>query len=74
MPKDVPSHYSRKDLLSIYQYRNFDNYKLNYWTVTINDETYLILFGWKSASEQLLTYIESQEPSLASLSQYKKHD
>ena len=72
MPKDVPSHYSRKDLLSIYQYRNFDNYKLNYWTVTINDETYLILFGWKSASEQLLTYIESQEPSLASLSQYKK--
>lgn len=72
VPRDVPDHYSRKELLSIYQNRNVGNYKLNYWTVTINDETYLILFGWKSASEQLFTYIESHEPSLSSLSQYKK--
>lgn len=65
VPKDVPSHYSRKDLLSIYQYRNFDNYKLNYWTVTINDETYLILFGWKSASGGFsLTSNHRSHPSL----------
>ncbi len=68
-----PEPLQQKDLLSIYQYRNFDNYKLNYWTVTINDETYLILFGWKSASERLLTYIESQEPSSLPFLNIKEH-
>ncbi|MCY8519980.1 sensor histidine kinase [Bacillus atrophaeus] len=71
VPKDVPSSYSKKELLSIYENRKFGNYKLNYWTVTIEDDTYLILFGWKSESEQLLTYIENQEKPIDSLKDYK---
>lgn len=71
VPKDVPGTYTKKELLSIYKTKKLHNYKLNYWAINIEDKSYLLLSGWKSKSEQLLTSVEKREQKIDSLAHYK---
>lgn len=71
VPKDVPGTYTKKELLSIYKTKKLNNYKLNYWAINIEDKSYLLLSGWKSKSEQLLTSVEKREQKIDSLAHYK---
>ncbi|KAF1678365.1 HAMP domain-containing sensor histidine kinase [Bacillus mexicanus] len=71
VPKDVPSDFTKKELLSIYKTKKFNHYRVNYWAINIEDKSYLLLSGWKSKSEQLLTSVRKREQKIDSLSHYK---
>ncbi|ASB90748.1 HAMP domain-containing sensor histidine kinase [Bacillus sonorensis] len=72
LPPEIQKKYHREDLVSAISAKKIKKYQVNFWSANLNDKDYVILFGWESKSDTILSYLEKEEKDPASLSSYKK--
>ena len=72
LPAEIQRQYHREDLVSVFDKKRIKKYQVNFWSANFNGEDYVILFGWESKSDTILSYLEKEEKDMADLSSYKK--
>ncbi|MDN5388523.1 MULTISPECIES: sensor histidine kinase [Bacillus] len=72
LPPEIQRQYHKEDLVSVFDKKRIKKYQVNFWSANFNDEDYVILFGWESKSDTILSYLEKEEKNMADLSSYKK--
>ncbi|NPC94141.1 HAMP domain-containing histidine kinase [Bacillus sp. WMMC1349] len=72
LPHDIQKKYQREELLTVFENKKVKDYKVNYWSANFNDHDYIILFGWESKSDKILSHLLREEKDVKTLSSYKK--
>ncbi|MFN2744242.1 sensor histidine kinase [Bacillus sp. z60-18] len=72
LPPEIQRKYQKEDLVSVFDQKKIKDYQVNFWSASIHDKDYVIIFGWESKSDTILSYLEREEKDLADISSYKQ--
>ncbi|KMM56211.1 histidine kinase [Bacillus glycinifermentans] len=72
LPREIQREYHKEDLVTAFAQKKINKYQVNFWSANLNGKDYVILFGWESKSDTILSYLEKEEKNPSSLSSYKK--
>ncbi|ALC82327.1 MULTISPECIES: HAMP domain-containing sensor histidine kinase [Bacillus] len=67
---NLPKTISNEDLNTIYQKEKLNGAKIYYWSASISDNEYIVLYGKEPKSEFILNYIKEHEKSRTSLDSF----
>ncbi|KLL00414.1 histidine kinase [Bacillus pumilus] len=69
-PKSIPTSYQKDEMIKIFEKREFKDYKMYFWPIEIDQESFIVLYGFKTNSTKVANYLKQHEKNLAALSQY----
>ncbi|MBG9823697.1 histidine kinase [Bacillus safensis] len=69
-PKSIPTSYQKDEMIKIFEKRQFKDYKMYFWPIEIDQESFTVLYGFKTNSTKVANYLKQHEKNLAALSQY----
>ncbi|KEP28150.1 HAMP domain-containing sensor histidine kinase [Bacillus zhangzhouensis] len=70
LPKNIPTSYQKDEMIKIFEKRQFKDYKMYFWPIEIDQESFIVLYGFKTNSTKVANYLKQHEKNLAALSQY----
>ncbi|AOZ89365.1 two-component sensor histidine kinase [Bacillus xiamenensis] len=70
LPKNIPTSYEKDEMIKIFEKRQFKDYKMYFWPIEIDQESFIVLYGFKTNSTKVANYLKKHEKNLAALSQY----
>ncbi|MGX9292929.1 sensor histidine kinase [Bacillus sp. A015] len=70
LPKNIPTSYQKDEMIKIFEKRQFKDYKMYFWPIEIDQESFIVLYGFKTNSIKVANYLKQHEKNLAALSQY----
>lgn len=70
LPKNIPTSYQKDEMIKIFEKRQLKDYKMYFWPIEIDQESFIVLYGFKTNSTKVTNYLKQHEKNLAALSQY----
>ncbi|BBP92246.1 hypothetical protein BsIDN1_58640 [Bacillus safensis] len=49
-PKSIPTSYQKDEMIKIFEKREFKDYKMYFWPIEIDQESFTVLYGFKTNS------------------------
>ncbi|MFS0656126.1 sensor histidine kinase [Bacillus sp. 179-C3.3 HS] len=72
LPQSIPTSYQKDEMIKIFETGQFKDYKMYYWPIEMDHESYIVLYGFKTNSTKVANYLKQHEKDLAALSQYSE--